>query len=73
MLMNLLRLAELAQDEGTRVSVISRLDTQVLNAQEAVQTQQQQVEEWEELARDTQRQYEAALHLLILKRDRMIV
>ena len=73
MLMNILRLAELEQDEETRVLVKSRLDTQASNAQEAVQTQQQQIEEWEELARNTQRQYEAALHLLILKRDRMIV
>ena len=73
MAMNILRLAELEQDEETRVLVKSRLDTEASSAREVVQTQQQQIEELEELARDAQRQYEAALHLLILKRDRMIV
>ena len=73
MLMNILRQAEHEQDEEARTLVKSILDTEAFEAQKAVQTQQQQIEEWEELARDTQRQYEAALRLLILKRDRMIV
>ena len=73
MMLNVLRLAQHEQDEEKWMSVRWRLDIEASYVDEAVQTQQQQIEEWEELARETQRQYESTLRFLITKRDRMII
>ena len=73
MILNVLRQAEHERDEEKRVSVRCRLEIEGSYLQEAIQIQQQQIEEWEELVRETQRRYETALRFLILKRDRMIV
>lgn len=73
MMLDVLRLAEHEQDEEKRMAVKWRLEIEASYMEEAVQTQQQQIEEWEQLVRNTQRQYETALRVLVLKRDRMIV